>query len=190
MEIALLLLIILTILVAFLALFDGMYLHLFKYRLQNQPDSRLEHLTHCMRAILFPLILYFLFLQHMYASFFLIGISLVSIDLFVLIIDAYSEKESRAFMGGLPRWEYILHLFVNGFHLSLIFVFLAIKLKISQDGIYLSNELMTSNYYQTFIHLVEFVLPGSVIFALFHVLTTAQGSNQLVNKYVLRLPNV
>lgn len=32
-------------------------------------------------------------------------------------------KDSRAFMGGLPRWEYIVHLLGNGFHFAAIAVF-------------------------------------------------------------------
>lgn len=41
---------------AVLAIIDGFYLHIFKYQLHNHPKSKFEHLTHTVRAVLFPLI--------------------------------------------------------------------------------------------------------------------------------------
>lgn len=107
----------LLVLFAILAIFDGFYLHIFKYQLHNHSESKFEHLTHTLRAILFPLIVYYLFIKQDGSTSFFIGILFVILDLLILAIDAYVEKDSRVFMGGLPRWEYILHLFVNGFHL-------------------------------------------------------------------------
>lgn len=95
---------------AILAVIDGFYLHIFKYQLFNHPESKFEHLTHTIRAILFPLIVYFLFISQNCQTSFSLGILFVFLDIVVLGIDAYVEKDSRAFMGGLPRWEYILHL--------------------------------------------------------------------------------
>ncbi|RZL97515.1 MAG: hypothetical protein EOO88_62405, partial [Pedobacter sp.] len=109
MEIALLTATVLLGLFVLLALFDGLYLHLIRYRLYEHKESRNEHISHTIRAVLFPIILYVLYLGNSDSAFY-IGMALVVIDISVLGADAYMEKESRVFMGGLPKWEYILHL--------------------------------------------------------------------------------
>ena len=186
MEMSFLILSVLLVVVALLALFDGFYLHLIRYQLQNQPDSRMEHLTHTLRAIFFPLILYFLFLNHLNTTGLLIGLLIVILDSIVLGIDAYSEKNSRAFMGGLPRWEYILHLFVNGFHFALIAVFLAIKINITEHEFVLVHDFNNSNNFQIFEKLIRLVLPGSILFAIIHILLAIPKINSYLNKFFKR----
>lgn len=63
METAIVITSISLILFSILALYDGFYLHIFKYKLHNQSESKAEHYTHTIRAVLFPAILYFLFLK-------------------------------------------------------------------------------------------------------------------------------
>lgn len=170
METAIIITTLLLILFSILAVYDGFYLHIFKYKLHNHPQSRAEHLTHTLRAVFFPVILYFLFLkQDSYISF-IIGIAVVILDLVVLAVDAYIEKDSREFMGGLPRWEYILHLFVNGFHFSSIAVFLSLKLKYENDKIVIQPDLNTYQNYEIFNYIVINILPGAVIIAFLHLL--------------------
>lgn len=156
---------------AALALVDGLYLHIIKYKLYSQPESRFEHLTHSIRAILFPAILYFLFVKQGSSASFYLGILLVCADIGVLGIDAFVEKDSRAFMGGLPRWEYILHLFVNGFHFASIAVFLALKLDFTESGIVVVPDLSESAHFKLFQTLVLNLIPGAVLIALVHVVT-------------------
>lgn len=83
-----------------LATYEGFFLHIFKYELFNRQESTFEHKTHAIRAVLFPLIVWLLFINETSFIGFLIGIALVTLDLIVLGIDAHSEKESRSFMGG------------------------------------------------------------------------------------------
>jgi hypothetical protein len=142
---------------AALAVIDGFYLHIFKYQLFNHPESKFEHATHTIRAILFPLIVYFLFVKQDSISSFYIGISLIIIDIIVLAIDAFSEKESRAFMGGLPQWEYILHLFVNGFHFASVAVFLAVKLYLTENGINIVHDLSLLPYFKPKLVIRKFI---------------------------------
>lgn len=183
MEMAFLILSVLLLLVALLALFDGLYLHLIRYQLQNQSDSRLEHLTHTLRVIFFPLILYFLFLNHHHSFGFILGNGIVLLDLLVLGIDAYAEKDSRAFMGGLPRWEYILHLFVNGFHFALIAVFLSVIINFSEHEFSLVANFNDVNNFQSFEKLVRLILPGSILFAFIHLVLAIPKINSYLNKY-------
>lgn len=165
---------VLLILFSILALYDGFYLHIFKYELHNHPESRTEHFSHTLRAVLFPGILYYLFLRQDCFVSFVIGLAIVVLDLLILAVDAYLEKDSREFMGGLPRWEYILHLFVNGFHFASIAVFLSLKIK-HENGktIILSNIDQYQN--SEIFHIVVInLLPGALLIALLHLLLCIQ----------------
>ena len=157
---------------AVFAVIDGFYLHIFKYQLFNHPESKFEHATHTIRAILFPLIVYFLFVKQDSISSFYIGISLIIIDIIVLAIDAFSEKESRAFMGGLPQWEYILHLFVNGFLFASVAVFLAVKLYLTENGINIVQDLSLLPYFKLFNIIAINLIPGAILLALVHLATS------------------
>lgn len=188
MEIALLITSLLLVAFGLLAVIDGFYLHIFKYQLHNHSESNTEHLTHTVRAVLFPAIVYFLFLKQNSEMSFYIGISLVIIDMIVLVIDAYTEKDSRAFMGGLPRWEYILHLFVNGFHFSSIAVFLAIKLNFSDNNIDIVSDLSNLKNFAIFKFITINLIPGAILLAFIHVFiafkTTAIYWNNLRAKII------
>jgi hypothetical protein len=162
---------------ALLAIIDGFYLHIFKYQLFNHKESKFEHLTHTIRAILFPLIVYFLFITQNCLTSFYLGILFVIIDIGVLGIDAFVEKDSRSFMGGLPRWEYILHLFVNGFHFASIAVFLAIKLTFAENGINVVQDLSYVKNFELFQFVAVNLLPGAIILALLHILTSINATS-------------
>ncbi len=152
-----------------LATFDGFYLHLFKYELFNHEESIFEHKTHTIRALLFPVILWLLFIKEDPMSLFL-GVIFVVIDLVVLALDAYSEKDSRTFMGGLPQWEYIIHLFSNSFHFAAIILVLATKISFN-DGVFKINALMASTDGAVLVNFIAVnIIPGAVLLALVHIL--------------------
>jgi hypothetical protein len=172
METGILITTILLVLFAILAVIDGFYLHIFKYKLHLQKDSKFEHLTHTIRAIIFPAIVYTLFIKQNSFSLFYVGIALILMDIFVLGIDAFVEKDSRAFMGGLPRWEYILHLFVNGFHFASLSVFFAIKLDFTAEGIKFVPDISQYAYYDIFYFVSINIMPGAILLGLIHVITS------------------
>ena len=182
MEMAFILSSILLISYSALALFDGVYLHLFKYRLHEQESSKFEHLIHSIRALLFSGILYTLYIGIENNRLFLIGLVLVLIDVITLIIDAYVEKNSREFMGGLPRWEYILHLLVNGFHFASIAVFLVIKVELTHDGAILHDDFQNFKNYSLFQMIAVNLLPGAVLIALLHIVVCNAKFNLLFKK--------
>lgn len=154
---------------AVLGIIDGFYLHIWRFRLHEHPESRFEHLTHTARAMFFPGIVYCLFLFPNTPGMYQAGLLLVLADIVVLTIDAYSEKDSRAFMGGLPRWEYILHLFVNGFHFGAILMFLGLKFSIEPAGITV-REVDFSTSAGRLVHwLAVNILPGAILLAILHV---------------------
>ncbi len=171
------------ILFMILATYDGFYLHIFKYGLFQREESIFEHKTHTVRAILFPLIVWFLFVNESNFYTFLIGLGLVAFDLIVLGIDAYSEKESRNFMGGLPRWEYIIHLFANAFHFSAIVLILAIRLGITDTGLVFVSEIPVSPAQQIFHFVSVNVIPGAIILALLHFLLILSKPQRIWNAY-------
>lgn len=187
MEVAFLISSILIVLFALLALYDGFYLHILKYKLHNNRESRNEHLTHTIRAILFPCILYLLFLKQDSNVSFYVGMFIVVVDIIILGIDAFLEKDSRQFMGGLPRWEYILHLFVNGFHFSSIAVFLSLKLKLTENGITIVPNFQHYQSYTIFNLIVSNLLPGAILIALVHVFVSIPKTALIWNKLRLRL---
>ncbi|MFK7812688.1 MAG: hypothetical protein AB8B59_09355 [Maribacter sp.] len=151
-----------------LATYDGFYLHIFKYRLFDREESLFEHKTHTARAILFPLIVWMLFINEANFSLFVTGIVLVVLDIIVLGIDAYHEKESRSFMGGLPTWEYIVHLFANAFHFAAIILVLALRLDISDGALLFVDSIAGSEAHTLFQFIAANVIPGAIILAILH----------------------
>ncbi|AIL45278.1 hypothetical protein BEI02_15640 [Elizabethkingia sp. HvH-WGS333] len=186
MEIAFLISSILLISYSLLALFDGVFLHLYKYRLYQHKESRFEHLTHTIRALLFTGILISLFINIENNNLFLFGCILIVTDIITLLVDAYVEKDSRAFMGGLPRWEYIVHLLVNGFHFAAIAVFLVIKINLDSDGIRLIENFQQIENYQTFKIIAINLLPGAIIISLLHILVYSPKFNYYFKKMKLK----
>lgn len=186
MEIAFNITMILLTLFALLGLYDGLYLHIFKYKLYEHTESRAEHVIHTIRSILFPTILYFLYLKSDSISFF-IGITLILLDILTLAIDAFLENDSRKFMGGLPRWEYIIHLFVNGFHFAAISVFFVIKLRFNHTDLQIRTNFSDVSNYPSFLWLVKNLIPGGTIISLLHLLVlfpkTAKCWNRFRNKF-------
>ena len=166
-----------------LATYDGFYLHIFKYGLFNHKESQFEHKTHTVRAVLFPLIVWALFINEGNLSLFLFGVVLVLLDLIVLAIDAYSEKESRSFMGGLPKWEYIIHLFSNAFHFAAIILVLALKINITDTGLVFVNEFAYSYAQELFTFVSINVIPGAIILALLHFILLLKGPQLIWNTY-------
>ncbi|ASE62080.1 hypothetical protein CEQ15_11550 [Chryseobacterium indologenes] len=186
MEIAFIISSILLISYSLLAVFDGVFLHLYKYRLYQHEESRFEHLTHTIRALLFTGILISLFINIENNNLFLFGCILIAVDIITLLVDAYVEKDSRAFMGGLPRWEYIVHLLVNGFHFAAIAVFLVIKININADGISLTENFQQIENYQTFKIIALNLLPGAIIISLLHIMVYSPKFNYYFKKIQLK----
>lgn len=186
MEIAFIISLVLLIAYSLLALFDGVFLHLYKYRLYEHKESKFEHLTHTLRAVLFIGILAVLFINIENNNLFALGMALVIVDILTMITDAYVEKDSRSFMGGLPRWEYIIHLLVNGFHFASIAVLLVIKVNVEGNGITLASNFQHVQSFQTFKTIAINLLPGSILISALHILVYFPKFNFYFNKLQLR----
>lgn len=101
--------IVFLILNSLIALFDGVIIHLLKLNLHFYTESKKEHKLHTLRALLFTLILIFLFYFRPSGGWIFFSISLVLLDLFVEIWDIREEEKSRKMISGLSNNEYLLH---------------------------------------------------------------------------------
>lgn len=100
--------IVLIALFAALAGYDGVNLHLVRYRLWARPESRLEHRVHTLRAILFPAILVLVFTGRT-GLWLWAGIAIVLVDTVIEAFDVAIEPASRARLGGLSATEGVIH---------------------------------------------------------------------------------
>jgi len=169
-----------------LATYDGAYLHLWKYELFNLKESEFEHKIHTARAIFFPIIVYFLFIQTDQTSLW-IAFLLITADLVALGMDALSEKESRSFMGGLPKWEYVLHLFSNGLHFSSIILMIATRVNVDQNGLSYSNEFQSLPSFETVQLIAINIIPGAVVLGAFHVFLSLDFGKKLYTSTRLKI---
>jgi hypothetical protein len=95
-----------------LAAIDGIYLHLWLYRLPERPESYGEHRLHTLGAIFFLMTLSGLFLWRTGGWLLWAAAAVVAVDLVVAIVDTFVETDSRASLGGLSRAEYMLHMVI------------------------------------------------------------------------------
>lgn len=99
-------------LVVFLGLgaVDGVFLHLWRYRLYARPASKREHVYHTIAAVLFAATVPAVFLWETGGWLLWAGVVLIGADLVVSLADMLAESDSRADLGGLSRGEYVLHM--------------------------------------------------------------------------------
>ena len=88
---------------------DGLYLHLWKYRLYARPESRYEHKLHTAQAFLFVPIVFFFFYQNFGGWALWTGVLFIAFEQVVEIMDVLDENDSRASLGGLSSTEYAAH---------------------------------------------------------------------------------
>lgn len=88
---------------------DGLYLHLWKYRLYARPESRREHQLHTAQGILFIPVIYLLFYQDFGGWALWAGMLFLAFEQVIEILDVLDERDSRASLGGLSSGEYAAH---------------------------------------------------------------------------------
>lgn len=88
---------------------DGLYFHLYRYRLYKRPPSRYEHRLHTVNAVLFVPLVALLFCVTPSGIFLWLALGLFAITLIVEILDVVCEPKSRRDLGGLSGSEYLMH---------------------------------------------------------------------------------
>jgi hypothetical protein len=89
---------------------DGLYFHLWRDRLHTRAASRDEHRVHTLRTILFVALLPTLFLWQTAGALLWVGLFVLLLDQGLELWDMFTEKGSRADLGGLSTSEYVLHM--------------------------------------------------------------------------------
>ena len=92
-----------------IASIDGLYLHLYKYRLHEQPESIFEHKLHTVNAVLFPFTVVCLFTPWGVGWVLWAGVLLTAVTFGAELRDVWCEPASRAKVGGLTGFESFLH---------------------------------------------------------------------------------
>jgi len=157
---------------AALGLLDGVYLHLWRYRLHAHPSSQREHRWHTLRAVLFPFMVATLYLAPPTGWMLWTGVAIVAVDLAILLADVIDEPDSRAPMGGLPGREYMLHVVLVTAHIaSVTLLFAALPL----DAWSVGSTAMVEWPEATRLLAVN-LLPGGVGIALLHVVLAVRPS--------------
>jgi hypothetical protein len=91
---------------------DGLYFHLWRYRLYARPASKREHLYHTIAAVTFAATLPTVFLWETGGLLLWAGVALIGADMVVSLADMLAENDSRTDLGGLSRGEYVLHMVI------------------------------------------------------------------------------
>jgi hypothetical protein len=158
-----------VLLLAFAALapIDGLYLHLWRYRLHSRAESRREHGLHTARAVLFPTILVLLYAGSSSGWPLLLGTALALIDVAVQAADMWMEPGSRARLGGLSPFESMLH----GVLTTLASASLALMLGSKPKGAFSLEAPATlgASHGPFADQVVELLLPGAALIAGLHL---------------------
>lgn len=93
---------------------DGLYFHLYRYRLYERPASRYEHLLHTINAVLFVPLTALLFCGQPLGLWRWLVAALFLTSLAVEVADVRCEKASRLDLGGLTTSEYLMHFLMSG----------------------------------------------------------------------------
>lgn len=115
------------ILFLLVAMVDGLYFHLWKYKLFARAESIYEHKLHTIRTFLFIPIVFFLFYADFGGLALWAGMSCILLDLAVEMLDVFTENDSRALIGGLTSLEYAAHVTATTFRIAAISFVLAAK---------------------------------------------------------------
>lgn len=104
---------------------DGVWLHLWRYRLHVH--ARREHGVHTLRAILFPGVVALLFMGWTTGFLLWCGTTLAVVDLVVVAFDAAMETHTRTFQHGLPPGEAALHTVLQALHAVVLTCAIAVR---------------------------------------------------------------
>lgn len=151
---------------AIVAAVDGLYFHLWKYRLYARAESIYEHKLHTIRAFLFIPIVFFLFYQNSGGIYLWFGVFFVLIDFAVEITDVLIEIRSRTDISGLSPAEYAAHILATILRTAFIALALAAKPVSSWS---LSAPLMLEQEYSVAAVAALNIMTGNFLIASLHV---------------------
>lgn len=93
---------------------DGLYFHLYRYRLHERAASRTEHLLHTLNVILFVPLTALLYCVEPLGLWRWLVLALFGLSVGIEILDVRCEEASRRELGGLTNNEYLMHFLMSG----------------------------------------------------------------------------
>jgi len=157
----------------FLALFaavgayDGLYLHLWKYRLHARDETRREHAVHTAVAFLSVPVIGLLFARNVGGWALWTAVFFVVASFAVEMMDVLEENDSRASLGGLSREEYAAHVLAITARVAALALALAAKPAAAWS---LSSPVVLEAAYPAWVTFVgEQVLVGNVLVGALHL---------------------
>ncbi len=150
---------------ALVSIFDGVYLHLWRYRLFARADSRREHWLHTARAALFAPIVLLIFAAPTVGVTLYAGLALLAIDQAAEVLDVLEERRSRARLGGLGSGEYLVH----GILITLRAAAIALALAARPAEAWAWSATVAGAYPATITTLVAGLVPGAIVVAGLHL---------------------
>jgi hypothetical protein len=114
------------LLLATIGVTDSAYYHTYKFRLFEQPSSRVETLTHIARAFAAAVTIGLLSHYRPVGGWYWLVAGVLGFDFVINVVDVVVEPKSRAPLGGLPPPEYLIHMVVMAFAGGATCTFLAL----------------------------------------------------------------
>ncbi|HEX3133585.1 MAG TPA: hypothetical protein VHX44_08370 [Planctomycetota bacterium] len=115
----------LTLLYALVAAVDGLWLHLWRYRLHVRAPT--EHAVHTLRAVLFPIVVATLLMGWATGVVLWLGALITALDLLLVARNAAMETHTRDFQHGLPAGEAALHTLLQALHATVLSCAIAVR---------------------------------------------------------------
>lgn len=97
-----------------IASIDGLYFHLYRYRLYQRPESLYEHRLHTLNAVLFVPLTALVFCTQPLGLWRVLALLLFGASVGIEILDVRCEEASRRTLGGLTTTEYLMHFLMSG----------------------------------------------------------------------------
>lgn len=151
-----------------IAAIDGLYFHIYKYKLYSKKKSIFEHQLHTINSFLFPVSILFLFVFNSAGLFLWIAVALTLLTLVVEFWDVFEERRSRESFGGLTSMEYAMHFGMSGLRATYTALILAAKPREAWSW----SQYLLPHGYPIVIHVIgiSIVTLGIIIFMLHYYL--------------------
>ncbi|OHT87161.1 hypothetical protein [Mycobacterium syngnathidarum] len=106
---------------------DVVLVHLVLLRLHASDTTFYEHQLHTLHAAFAVASVFLLFFFNFGGILLWLTVALVVVWFGVEVLDMFAEKNSRAAAGGLPSYEYVLHILTSGLRFAFVALVLAAK---------------------------------------------------------------
>ena len=154
---------------------DGLYFHLYRYRLFRRPQSRYEHSLHTINVTLFVPLVALIFCVAPTGIFLWLAAALFFASILVEILDVLCEPGSRSELGGITRSEYLMNFIMAGMRFGAIVPMLAN----TQPGDWLFSKTdLAARPLWLFLLGAYIIVPG-VLVAVLHIVLGRRGDRIL-----------